>query len=280
MERQLRPRSRFAWMPARSSERVSHAARLEGVRDDVCSRDPPTGGGGTAGRAAGRRRGAVESVRGGTCHRGRGRGAVRSDRDPAEQGISGSQDAPPSYTAAPGRRSAGRRGPTRRNGSRPRTDASMERRRRWAASGRLPPQLAAHFTLAEQAVLAVVAVETVKRGDCRLYHEQIAALAGVSRSTVRATLRRAKDLGVITIEERRSSAWRNLGSVVRIVGRDWIAWNRLVRRSVGQGGGAISPATTSTKVSNPRKTRTAEPSRGRIAASTLSRRTASRMASA
>jgi hypothetical protein len=71
-------------------------------------------------------------------------------------------------------------------GSRPRTDASMERRRRWAASGRIPPQIACRFTLAEQAVLAVVAVETVKRGDCRLYHDNIAALAGVSKSTVRA----------------------------------------------------------------------------------------------
>src|SRR3954471_5528061 len=65
--------------------------------------------------------------------------------------------------------------PTRRVGSRPRTDASMERRRRWAASGRLPPQIACRFTLAEQAVLAVVSAETVKRGDCRLFHEHIAA---------------------------------------------------------------------------------------------------------
>src|SRR4051812_48590010 len=36
-------------------------------------------------------------------------------------------------------------------GSRPRSPASMERRRRWAASGCLPPALAARFTLAEQA---------------------------------------------------------------------------------------------------------------------------------
>ncbi|MCJ2102789.1 helix-turn-helix domain-containing protein, partial [Methylobacterium sp. E-046] len=57
-----------------------------------------------------------------------------------------------------------RLGPPRRAvGSRPRTDASMERRRRWAASGRLPPGLAARFTLAEQAVLALVAAETARR---------------------------------------------------------------------------------------------------------------------
>src|SRR5215212_3350702 len=39
----------------------------------------------------------------------------------------------------------------RRLGSRPRTPASMERRRRWAASGWLPPAIAARFTLAEVA---------------------------------------------------------------------------------------------------------------------------------
>src|SRR4051812_16602681 len=42
-------------------------------------------------------------------------------------------------------------------GSRPRTPASLERRRRWAAFGALPPALASRFTLAETAVLAVVA---------------------------------------------------------------------------------------------------------------------------
>src|SRR3954454_17169238 len=47
----------------------------------------------------------------------------------------------------------------RRLGPRPRSPASMERRRRWAASAALPPQLASRFTLAEQAVLAVVSAE-------------------------------------------------------------------------------------------------------------------------
>src|SRR5215212_3356710 len=52
----------------------------------------------------------------------------------------------------------------RRLGSRPRSTASLERRRRWAASGALPPALASRFTLAEQAVLAVIAAENRKRG--------------------------------------------------------------------------------------------------------------------
>src|SRR3954471_4140712 len=39
-------------------------------------------------------------------------------------------------------------------GSRPRTPASLDRRRRWAASGALPPALASRFTLAETAVVS------------------------------------------------------------------------------------------------------------------------------
>ena len=58
--------------------------------------------------------------------------------------------------------------PRSRAGTRPRTDASMGRRQRWAASCRLPPALAASFTQAEQAVLSLVAAETTRRGDCRL----------------------------------------------------------------------------------------------------------------
>jgi hypothetical protein len=145
-------------------------------------------------------------------------------------------------------------------GSRPRSDASMARRRRWAASGWLPPQLAAHFTLAETAVLAVVAAEAAKRGDCRLCHSHIAALAGVARSTVRAALRRARELGVITVEVRRASAARNLSNVLRITSREWLAWCRLVRWPARRGGGDISSAPTSTQNLNKGRQRPAEPS--------------------
>src|SRR4051794_30595434 len=76
----------------------------------------------------------------------------------------------------------------RRPGSRPRSGASMERRRRWAASGALPPALAARFTLAETAVLAVVGAEHRRRGDCRLTNKEIADVAGVSITTVKNAL--------------------------------------------------------------------------------------------
>lgn len=145
-------------------------------------------------------------------------------------------------------------------GSRPRTDASMERRRRWAASGRLPPAIATRFTLAETAVLAVVTVETGKRGDCRMTLEHIAAVAGVSRSTVKAALRQARTLGFLTIEERRQSAWRSLSNVVRIVSREWLAWMRLARRASEPEGGVKSSTPTSTDRERTAAKRVSEPS--------------------
>lgn len=136
-------------------------------------------------------------------------------------------------------------------GSRPRSDASMERRRRWAASGRLPPQLAARFTLAEVAVLAVVAAEVAGRGDCRLTLDHIAALAGVSRSTVKNAIRGARALGLVTVEERQQTGWRNLSNIVRVVSREWQAWIRLARRSPSLGGGVKSVTATNTERDQP-----------------------------
>lgn len=124
----------------------------------------------------------------------------------------------------------------RRVGSRP-TPALMTRRRSWAASGRLPPRLASMFTLAEQAVLSVVAVEVQRSGACTLTLEHIAASAGVCRSTVKNALREAQHLGLIRVEERRLTAWRNAPNRVPIVSAEWRTWMRL--RSKGAGGQAI-----------------------------------------
>ena len=160
-------------------------------------------------------------------------------------------------------------------GSRPRTDASLERRRRWAASGRLPPGLAAQFTLAEQAVLALVATETSKRGDCRLAVGQLAAVAGVAETTVRNALREAKKLGLVTVEERRVTGLRNDTNIVRIVSPEWQAWMRLARKPSRElrgaednraapsgGGGCKSAQRTSTGVIILSESGKTEPSKG------------------
>jgi hypothetical protein len=114
-----------------------------------------------------------------------------------------------------------------RSGSRPRTDASMERRRAWAFSGRLPQKMAARFTLAETAVLAVIAVQVVKHSACTLTIPHIAALAGVSETTVRNAVREAKALGLVTVEERRKTAWVSYPNTIRIVSPEWSVWLRL-----------------------------------------------------
>ncbi|SFT27025.1 GntR family transcriptional regulator [Methylobacterium sp. yr668] len=173
-------------------------------------------------------------------------------------------------------------------GSRPRTDASMERRRRWAASGRLPPGLAARFTLAEQAVLALVAAETARRGDCRLAVGHLAAIVGVAETTVRNAIREASKLGLVTVEERRITGFRNDTNIVRIVAPEWTAWLRLARKThpahvpqrldAAEGGGCKSAQRTHTQVLIPLDSRITQPSKGcRKAAGDLDRATPSRI---
>ena len=104
-----------------------------------------------------------------------------------------------------------------RRGSRPRTPESLERRRRWAASGQMPPALAASYTPGEIAVLSVIATEAQAKGDCRLPIGQIAALAGVCETVVRNAVREARALGHLAVEERRLSAWRNDTNLINVV---------------------------------------------------------------
>ncbi|OHV14803.1 hypothetical protein BK022_23715 [Methylorubrum extorquens] len=123
--------------------------------------------------------------------------------------------------------------PRRAIGSRPRTSASLERRRRWAASGRLPPALAARFTTAEVAALAVIAAETARHGRCTLAHAHIAAVAGVSVSTVKRAVKAARDCALLEVQVRRVSAFRNDTNVVAIISREWLSWLRLARTGGG-----------------------------------------------
>ncbi len=168
--------------------------------------------------------------------------------------------------------------PRRAVGSRPRSDASMERRRRWAASGRLPPAIAARFTLAEQGVLSLVAAEVARRKDCRLAVGHLAAIVGVAETTVRNAIREAVKLGLVTVEERRVTGFRNDTNIVRIVSAEWTAWLRLTRKGGGgspppsrreghhgptsKGGGCKSLKGTPTEVLDLGKSRPAEPKTG------------------
>jgi hypothetical protein len=120
-----------------------------------------------------------------------------------------------------------------RVGSRPITPASVERRRSWSSSGRLPPALAAKFTLGEHAALALIAEEVRKRGACTLTLGQIAAQAGVGRTTVQNAIRAAKRLGLIAIEESRKTPWVSNPNRVTIISPEWLAWLRIGRPAYG-----------------------------------------------
>lgn len=130
----------------------------------------------------------------------------------------------------------------RRVGSRPRSPESMERRRKWAASGRLPPQIQARFTLAEAAVLSVIAAEVTGKGACTLTIGHIAALAGVCNQTVRNAMREAVGLGFVRVEERRLTAWRNAPNRVTILSAEWLSWLSL--RPKGGGSKSFDPTAT------------------------------------
>ena len=137
----------------------------------------------------------------------------------------------------------------RRVGSRPKSAASLERRRRWVSAGMMPPSIACQFTMGECAVLAVLAAEVVKCGDSRLPIAAIAALAGVGETTVRNALREAKRLGVLLVQERRIAWNRNGTNVVQIVSPEWMTWLRLAK--AGRGGCKSAPGTSTTSKPKP-----------------------------
>jgi hypothetical protein len=119
----------------------------------------------------------------------------------------------------------------------PDRERSIRRRRSWVASGWLPPSIAAHFTPAESAALAVVAEEVRRSGRCEFPLDKIAAVAGVSRSSVRNALRSARLLGLISVVERRRSGARSETNVVTLTSADWLSWLDLgeKRRIGGRG---------------------------------------------
>jgi hypothetical protein len=137
----------------------------------------------------------------------------------------------------------------RRVGARPRSPASMERRRSWAAKGLLPAHLAARFTLGEQAVLAVIAAVVKREGACTWSNGKVAAVAGVCLSTVKNTLRQARMLGQIHVEERRRTPRYNDTNRVTILPGPWRAFLALDARDRGgqrrQRGVVKTVATTS-----------------------------------
>jgi predicted DNA-binding protein (UPF0251 family) len=128
---------------------------------------------------------------------------------------------------------------TLRSVRRPDRQASIERRRRLAASGPMPPHLACKFTVGELAALRIIGDECGIHGCCTLHIDAIAARAGVSRATVQRAVRMARRLGLIDMRERRRRGQASLTNVVRIVSAEWRLW-------LSKGGGCQKRNTTDT----------------------------------
>jgi hypothetical protein len=80
--------------------------------------------------------------------------------------------------------------------------ANLKRHRQMAASGAMPASLAGEFTRGEDAALYIVADECRVRGSSDLSLDEIADKASVGRSAAKSALRKARELGLITVQNR------------------------------------------------------------------------------
>ncbi|MCJ2009175.1 hypothetical protein [Methylobacterium sp. J-092] len=121
--------------------------------------------------------------------------------------------------------------PPRRPVASPDRLASRDRRRLLAASGPMPPALAARFTTGQLAALRIVGDEIAAKGVCGLCIDAIAARAGVCRRLAQTAIRLAAGDGLITVQERRHQGRKSDPNLIRMISREWSAWLRRARRS-------------------------------------------------
>ena len=94
-------------------------------------------------------------------------------------------------------------------------------------SGAVPAKIAAAFTMAELAVLTVVARQCQSTGVCTLHIDAIAGRAGCCRTVVKNALRQARLLGLILVKERRVPGLPSLTNVIKVISPEWTAWLKL-----------------------------------------------------
>jgi AhpD family alkylhydroperoxidase len=89
-----------------------------------------------------------------------------------------------------------------------------------AALSALSPLMAVGITHSERAVIAVVVMLAARIGGCVACHEEIAARAGVSVSTVKRALAKMRKKELLDRRERRRPGRPNLTNVVKISNRE------------------------------------------------------------
>src|SRR6476659_237758 len=108
--------------------------------------------------------------------------------------------------------------------------ASITRRREHAATGPLPPAIAAGFTVGELAVLKVVSDEVLAHGACDRSLNELGARAGVCHSLAKRAVRLAELDGLLTVQRRPRSGRKHLTNIIRIIRAEWLDWLRKGRR--------------------------------------------------
>jgi hypothetical protein len=136
--------------------------------------------------------------------------------------------------------------PVRRHIASPDREKSRMRRRRNGLSRMMPDQMAERYSEALRSVGHVAAEEHLIKGQCTLPNDQIAALAGVCRSTVRNYRKAAVGQGAILVIERPSrDGGPNDTNIIRIIDPAWLRWlkKRLkIKRGIGcKGFNPLSP---------------------------------------
>ena len=76
-------------------------------------------------------------------------------------------------------------------------------------------------------MLSVIARQVQRGGVCSLPIDALAALAGVSRTSVQNTLRQGRRLGLLEVRERRRRGLPALTNVVKVISREWQGWLKL-----------------------------------------------------
>ncbi|WFS69594.1 hypothetical protein CFBP4996_26335 (plasmid) [Agrobacterium leguminum] len=138
---------------------------------------------------------------------------------------------PPTRSYFPQRTKSGRSREDAASGSR--CSVRWARKRRLGDMAALPPHVRDRFTEGERAVLYIVASDYRHHNACSSSVKEIGDRAGVGVTTVRNTLRKARHLGLLLIQERPQWRAKNLTNVIKIVCAQWLGWIRKFRPNLG-----------------------------------------------
>lgn len=108
----------------------------------------------------------------------------------------------------------------------------IQRRRKWASGGSMPPEIRACYSEAERAALSVIADRCRKKGFCDMCLDEIARIAGVGRTSVQNAIRKARSKGLahISVRERPQTIGKHLTNIIKIVSQSWRGW---IMRAIG-----------------------------------------------